>query len=224
MNRTRWLWLVVALPLFAAPDSCAPAQAVGGYCLERARLLCGLQYQCCNAAERNAESFAILNLASGGHTTEEECVERVTPLVCQAHGPLEEADATGRGVWDEENAADCLDALDRAVKQCDAEDYFAADLGVCDPSVLMEGQQKTGDLCFAHAECAGTRASCVTRKSSDPSESLTTAEGECVNLPGVGDPCTDGACAAGHYCSFDDVCERLDGVEPVYDLCLGEDA
>jgi hypothetical protein len=212
---------LLLLPIFAAPDGCAPPQAVDGYCIERAKLNCRLQYSCCNAAERNAEPFGVNNLVAGGHTNEEECVEKITPLLCQGHAPLEEAQAEARGVWDEAAAADCLDALSRAVDQCDAEDYFAADSDDCAAKVLMEGEQKKGDACFHSAECAGENAACVLNEASDATEDLNTAEGECATLLGAGDNCEDGQCADGLYCSFDGVCEQLAGVTDVYDLCDG---
>lgn len=161
------------------------------FCIEQARVYCDLQYRCCTAGERRADPLGVFSGPSTirhAPSTAGECVD-VLAEVCRASADQHNESLTEERIkYDADEAVDCIDAMRKAVDECDATEMFEASgtwlsslIDSGQPGVLgdacdnaIEGNVETGDECFASYECE--KGSCVVQNLGGD----ISAEGECV--------------------------------------------
>jgi hypothetical protein len=121
---------------------------------------CGFLYQCCNATER----VLLFGSNQVDHSNEAECVEEYGKAFRHLYGPYTEAAKQGRATWDEEKAQACIEDIEKASNECDANLYFepVSDSDRCDLAEVAAGNVDDGDSCYNDFECASDGSGCLT--------------------------------------------------------------
>ena len=166
------LTLLLALSLVSCklPNVLAPQNPVD-FCIEQAKSYCALEFRCCTATERDAQSFPA-PFRSGVFVrhppaNEGDCVNTASDACRAVVDGQNEALTKERVKYDPDEASSCLDDLRKSVDECKPEDFFHADgsymifvIGAAQPGVLgaacedvIRGNVDPHDTCFATYEC-----------------------------------------------------------------------
>lgn len=140
------------------------------FCVEQAAAFCDLQFNCCTAAERQADPLGVFNGAAirrRAPSDAGECLGVMTDICYATIDAQNESLAEERIEFDPEEADSCIADLREAVDACDPEAFFEAQgtylaslIDSGQPGILgdgcdnaIEGNVDEGDECFATYEC-----------------------------------------------------------------------
>ncbi|MCP4503224.1 MAG: hypothetical protein GY822_25080 [Deltaproteobacteria bacterium] len=173
---------------------------------------CRFIYDCCSAAERFTFGFFSVNASIAEN--KDECIAETRKFHGAYLTALEESRIEGRIEWDSAAAESCFGDAVAAADECNAELFYAADLG-CDSNDFAIGLVESGDPCYESYECATDGAVCEIERVTDDGDNIYTAKGKCVDPLVAGDSCSTSTtgCAPGLYCDFlEDECTAYSSV------------
>jgi hypothetical protein len=183
-----------------------------GFCEEKIKLQCAYEFRCCEDKERLEHTLQLNGFLVPNYvTSESECVDRFAGLLCSGQHQTDDSIAQGRQESDPEAEQTCIDDIQKAVDDCDIEDYLTArNESACSDTTNPLVDNK--DDCATSDECKSGTCTIDRDKNGvakDYDEDLAAAQGECADVPGKGDECPDFACSVDLFCDADGKCTEL---------------
>ncbi len=189
--------------------TCGPGSDVRSFPNAYANAECHFAYHCCTPADRASAFFDMTALATQLNFDDEPtCDTQLGYLAQDQLQPLEASVQDKRMAYNQQQAQNCLNALDTAANTCDVVSFAAAvgTDGGCSLASIYTGLAAGGGTCTDHgqslpSDCATPGAVCNIPNQTDAGLSLYTSQGTCTQPPTTGQPCVFGEpCTPGNCC------------------------